>query len=79
LNEAATIATYSSATCPPAEGHEPLVLLEGRTGYVQADAATVSDRLFNGAVARPIEVAGSRTQGESSSRSWTWTVTWPIR
>jgi transposase len=34
----------------------PWKLLAGRTGYVQADAASVHDRLFDGRVARAIEV-----------------------
>jgi transposase len=34
----------------------PWTFLAGRTGYVQADAATVFDRLFTGAAAQAIEV-----------------------
>jgi transposase len=42
---------------PTGEGATgPWAFLAGRTGYIQADAATVFDRLFNGAVARAIEV-----------------------
>lgn len=42
---------------PTGEGATgPWTVLAGRTGYVQADAATVFDRLFNGEVAHAIEV-----------------------
>lgn len=42
---------------PTGEGATgPWTFLAGRTGYVQADAATVFDRLFTGAVADAIEV-----------------------
>lgn len=42
---------------PTAEGATgPWTFLAGRTGYVQADAATVFDRLFTGQAARAIEV-----------------------
>lgn len=42
---------------PTGEGATgPWTFLAGRTGYVQADAATVFDRLFTGQAARAIEV-----------------------
>jgi transposase len=42
---------------PTGEGATgPWTFLAGRTGYVQADAATVFDRLFTGEAARAIEV-----------------------
>jgi transposase len=42
---------------PTGEGATgPWVFLAGRTGYVQADAATVFDRLFNGRAASAVEV-----------------------
>jgi transposase len=42
---------------PTGEGATgPWTFLAGRTGYVQADAATVFDRLFTGAIACAIEV-----------------------
>lgn len=42
---------------PTGEGATgPWTFLKGRTGYIQADAANVFDRLFNGAVAQAIEV-----------------------
>lgn len=42
---------------PTGEGATgPWTFLAGRTGYVQADAATVFDRLFTGAAAQAIEV-----------------------
>lgn len=42
---------------PTGEGATgPWEFLAGRTGYIQADAASVFDRLFNGQVARAIEL-----------------------
>lgn len=42
---------------PTGEGATgPWTFLKGRTGYIQADASNVFDRLFNGEVARAIEV-----------------------
>jgi transposase len=42
---------------PTGEGASgPWTFLAGRRGYIQADAASVFDRLFNGAVARAVEV-----------------------
>ena len=42
---------------PTGEGATgPWTFLAGRTGYVQADAATVFDRLFTGQAARAVEV-----------------------
>ena len=43
---------------PTGEGvNGPWVFLKDRTGYVQADASNVFDRLFNGEVADAVEVA----------------------
>jgi transposase len=53
-----TIATWSSATRRPGEGETgPWEFLAGRTGYVQADAASAFDRVFNGQVASAVEIA----------------------
>jgi len=42
---------------PPAEGvHGPWRFLAGRRGYIQADAANVFDRLYNGRAASAVEV-----------------------
>lgn len=42
---------------PTGEGATgPWVFLKGRTGYVQADAASVFDRIYNGRVASAIEI-----------------------
>ena len=42
---------------PTGEGESgPWAFLAGRSGYVQADAANVFDRLYNGQVARAVEV-----------------------
>ena len=53
----ATSATSCSATRPREKGRQsPWEFLAGRKGYVQADAASVFDRLFNGQVASATEV-----------------------
>lgn len=50
-------AMWSSVIRRPGEGASgPWEFLAGRRGYIQADAATVFDRLFNGQAARAIEV-----------------------
>jgi transposase len=42
---------------PTGEGQRgPWEFLAGRTGYVQADAASVFDRVFNGVVAKAVEI-----------------------
>ena len=53
----ATTTTWCFAILPPGEGATgPWEFLAGRTGYVQADAASVFDRVFNGRVASAVEV-----------------------
>ena len=66
---------------PTGEGATgPWEFLAGRKGYVQADAASVFDRLFNGQVAsaRPKSDVG-RMPGDAWSRSKIWTAAWPTR
>ena len=52
---------------PTAEGEPgPWRVLRGREGYVQADAASVFDRVYNGRVGRATEVgSGSCRQGRA--------------
>ena len=65
---------------PTGEGATgPWAFLAGRTGYIQADASNVFDRLFTGAAAHAVELGAGRTGGGGW---WPWRtriVAWPIR
>ncbi len=65
---------------PTGEGATgPWEFLAGRTGYVQADAASVFDRVFNGTVASAEEVGAGRMHDEGWLPSKTWTAASPTR
>lgn len=67
---------------PTGEGATgPWTFLKGRTGYIQADASNVFDRLFNGEVARAIEV-GCWSHGRrrfAAMRDTDCRVAYPLR